>query len=228
MIAQLVACQKLVLLGRLSSNITHEVNNHLTGVTGYAQLLLAQERAQAVARELEMINSSANKCQKLVADFKRIAHFGNREREYDNINFIIRASVELLRNQFVKKSFEIIENYSPDIPPVEVDTPGLGQAFLNIIQNAFEAIEEKGTRLAITTLEEKGGLVAMFEDDGAGLTEEARKHLFTPFFTTKTRPWCLGLGLAATKMLVESHNGSIEIKDRPGGGTCVRVILPCQ
>lgn len=226
-LAQLVTLQKLALLGGLSSSITHEVNNHLTGVIGYAQLLISREQAQPIQRELDKINYSAGRCQKLIRDFKQAARFSG-EKEFNSVNLIIQYSLELFRHQFAKKSLEIVENYSPDVPAVEVDTPGLSQVFLNVIQNSFEALTEKGSRLVITTRKEGARVVALFEDDGSGLSESARVHLFTPFFTTKEHLRCPGLGLAAAKVIVEQHNGSIEVNPLPGGGTCVKIGLPFE
>ena len=227
LLAQLVTLQKLALLGELSSSITHEVNNHLTGVIGYAQLLMSQEQAQPIQRELDKINYSAGRCQKLIRDFKQAARFGG-EKEFNNINFIIQYSLDLFRHQFAKKSLEIVENYSPDIPAIEVDTPGLAQVFLNVTQNSFEALTEKGSRLEITTRKEGARVVALFEDDGPGLSDSARAHLFAPFFTTKEHLRCPGLGLTAAKVIVERHSGSIEVDTLPDGGTRVKISLPFE
>jgi two-component system NtrC family sensor kinase len=227
LLAQLVTLQKLALLGGLSSSIAHEVNNHLTGVIGYAQLLISHEQAQPILRELDKINYSAGRCQRLLRDFKQAARFGG-EKEFNNINLIIQYSLDLFRHQFTKKSLEIVENYSPDIPAIEVDTPGLVQVFLNVTQNSFEALTEKGSRLMITTRKEGGRVVALFEDDGCGLSESARAHLFTPFFTTKKHLRCPGLGLAAAKVIVEQHSGSIEVVPLPDGGTCAKISLPFE
>ncbi len=224
---QLVICQKHALLGRLSTILTHEVNNQLTGVTGYAQLLLAQEEADQLQEELSKINSSAERCKKLIADLRRIGRFGDQEREFNNINILITSSLDLLRHQFSKKALTVIENYASDIPSMEVDAPALEQVFLNIIQNAFEALTEKGTCLTITTLKgNDGSLVATFEDDGPGLSEEAMQHLFEPFFTTKHLLRCPGLGLTAAKSIIESHNGTIQVANSPAGGACVTVSIP--
>lgn len=226
--ARLVTCQRLALLGRLSGIITHEVNNHLTGVSGYVQLLLGQERAKVVQRELDKISTSASRCQQLISDLRRIGRFGDKEREFDNINIIVKSSLDFLRHQFTKKSFLVAEDYSSEIPPIEVDTPALEQVFLNIIQNSLEALEEKGNSLTITTRKENNWIVALFEDDGPGLSDNARAHLFFPFFTTKARLRCSGLGLTAAKMLVEAHHGKIEVNDSPTGGTSVKISLPCE
>ena len=227
MLSQLVTFQKFSVLGRICSGIMHELNNHLTGVTGYAQLLLSQERAKELASELEKINVSANKCQKLIASLRRFSRLGGEGREYNNVNFVIKSSLDLIRHQFTKKSIRIVENYVDEIPPIEVDTPALEQAFLNIIQNSLEALDEGKGCLSITTLKEDGRIVAIFEDDGPGLSEDALTHLFTPFFTTKERLHCVGLGLTVAKMVVEAHKGSTEVSNVPEGGTRVRVSLPC-
>ncbi len=224
----LITCQRLVLLGRLAPWITHEVNNQLTGVSGYAQLLLGQERAAAVAEELGKINSSANKCQKLIVDLRRFSRFGNAEREYNNISLIIQSSLDIIRSQFMKRSLTLIENYSPDIPPVEVDTTALEQVFVNILQNSFESLEKDGGSLTISTLTEGGNVVATFEDTGPGLSEDAQANLFTPFFTTKEHLRCPGLGLSAAKMLVEAHGGTIEVNNMAEGGACAKVSIPSE
>ncbi|GAB4343096.1 MAG: hypothetical protein Kow0099_21190 [Candidatus Abyssubacteria bacterium] len=228
MLANLVTCQKFALLGKLSSAITHEVNNHLTGVTGYTQLLLTQDRAQAVVRELEKINTSANKCQKLIADFKRFARFGGDGREFNNINFILKASLDLVRHQFHKKSLQVVEQYSPEVPVMEVDTPALEQVFLNIIQNSLEALDDKQYgQLRVTTSLEGDHVKVTFEDDGAGLSDAALANLFSPFFTTKPERRCIGLGLTVAKMLVEQYHGELEVSNSADCGACVKVTLPC-
>ena len=223
---QLVTCQRLTLLGRLSAIIVHEVNNQLTGVSGYAQLLLGQEEAEPLQEELSKINSSAEKCRKLIADMRRVGRFSNSEKELDNINLLIKSCINLLRHQFTKKSLQIIENYGTAIPSIEVNAPALEQMFLNIIQNSYEALLEKGTTLTVTTLKEDDGrLVAIFEDDGPGLSKEAIDNLFTPFFTTKEKIQCPGLGLSAAKTIIEDHNGTIQVSNSSAGGACVKIAL---
>jgi two-component system NtrC family sensor kinase len=227
MLERLVLCQRLTLLGRLSSIVAHEVNNQLTGVSGYAQLLLAHEDAEEIEEELSKINSSADKCQRLISDMRRVGRFGESEKEFNNLNLLIQSALNLLRHQFEKKSLQITENYADDIPSIEVDAPSLEQVFLNIIQNAYEALTERGTSLTITThKDEDGRLTAKFEDDGPGLSEEALKHLFAPFFTTKDQLRCPGLGLSAAKNIMEAVNGTIEVSNAPTGGACVEVSLP--
>lgn len=228
MLEQLVVCQRLALVGRLSIFVTHEVNNHLTGVSGYAQLLLGQEKAKEIQKELDKISVSANQCHKLISGLRRVGRFPGSDREYDNINLIIKSALDLCQSQFKKKSLEIVEEFSSDVPSLEVDTPALEQAFLNLIQNSFDALQVGGSRLTVKTFKESGRVVAIFEDDGPGLSEEARTNLFVPFFTTKDDPQSLGLGLAAAKMVIVGHQGSIEIKNPSGGGTLVEVGLPCN
>jgi C4-dicarboxylate-specific signal transduction histidine kinase len=214
-------------MGRLCASITHEINNHLTPVSGYAQLLLSQDKAKTVTKEVDKIYTSATKCQKLIAELRRFARFSD-SREYDNINLILKSSLDLVRRLFEKQSIQLLENYAADIPALEVDTPALQQMFLNVIQNSFEALQEKGSGLSVATFKENGHIVALFEDDGPGLSEDARASLFTPFFTTKAHLRCVGLGLLATKMLAEAHGGTLEIGDHPKGGTRVKISFPCQ
>jgi C4-dicarboxylate-specific signal transduction histidine kinase len=228
LLEKLVECQRLALLGRLASNLTHDINNQLTGVTGYAQLLLSQERAQALAKELEKINLSANECKKLIINFKRLARFGKQEKEFSSLNIVLQQTVDLLRRQLLKRNIEVVEKYSADLPVIEIDTVALEQAFLNVILNSFDALEKKGGRLSITTEKGDNQLVATFEDDGPGFSQDAFLHLYAPFFTTKDHLPCTGLGLAAAKMLMEKNGGRIEIGAMPEKGTRVRISIPLE
>jgi len=225
-LSHLAAFQKFSVLGRICPGVLHEVNNHLTGVTGYAQLLLAQERSREVSSELEKINTSANKCQKLIADLRRFSRLGGKDTELNNINFIIKASLDLIRHQFAKKSIRLVENYAEDVPTMEVDAPALEQVFLNIIQNSLEVFNDGNGCLSITTCSEDGHIVAIFEDDGPGMSDDALAHLFTPFFTTKQEMDCLGLGLMVCKMVIEAHGGTTEVTNIQEGGARVRITLP--
>ena len=226
LLEKLADFQRLTLLGRLSSSLTHEINNHLTGVSGYAQLLLGQDRSQAVEKELEKINSSANECKKLILNFKRCARFQHEEKEYSSLNLILEQAIDLFRRQFRKKELAIKEDYAPDVPVIEIDSVAMEQVFLNVIQNSFEALQEDGTGLSITTRTENGRIMAVFDDDGPGISSDAILHLFVPFFTTKNHLHCPGLGLAAAKMLLKNMDGEIVVEALPERGTRVKILLP--
>jgi two-component system NtrC family sensor kinase len=225
---RLMECQRLALVGRLSTIVTHEINNHLTGVSGYAQLLLDNEAAAGFTKELTRINSSAHRCQNLIKEIRRLGRFESGAGEVNNINLILRACLDLVRRQFERESHELTEDFSPEAPTQELDAMAIEQAFLNVIQNSFEAFEKRGGRLTISTRREGEQAVAIFDDDGPGLSAEAKENLFTPFFTTKQELNCPGLGLAAAKMAIESHNGTIEVGEAPTGGARVRIALPIK
>ncbi len=227
LLEHLVKCQRLALLGRLSTMITHEINNHLVGVSGYAQLLLDKSQAAAFEKELSKINTSALRCRDLVGKLRSLGRIGSGARELNNINIILSSSLDLVRRSFKQKSIELLEDFAPDIPSTELDTHAIEQAFLNIIQNSLEAFgDKKGGRLSIATRIEGGKIVATFDDDGPGLSEDARCNLFKPFFTSKADLNCAGLGLVATKAVIEGHGGSIDVDDSSAGGVRARIYLP--
>ncbi len=226
--SQLALCQRLAMLGRLSVIVAHEVNNQLTGVSGYTQLLMGAERAAGLEKELDKIQASADRCQSLINQMRRAGRYGDGEYEFGNINLIINSALDLLRHQFKKRSLEIIENFSDEIQATRLDTPALEQVFLNIVQNSLEALVEKGGSLTVSTSSDGETVVATFIDDGPGLSEEALENLFVPFFTTKAQLNCPGLGLAAAKIIVEQHGGSIEVGNSPAGGASVRIALPAM
>lgn len=224
----LVNCQRFAMLGRLSAIVTHEVNNHLTGVSGYAQLMLDSADATGFEKGLGTINTSALRCQKLIREFRQVGRFINGNKEVGNINIILGSCLELVHHQFKQRSHSIIEGFSPDVPSGEFDTPAVEQVFLNVILNSFEAFEEKGGSLSIVTQVKDENIVVTLEDNGPGLSEDARANLFVPFFTTKEDLNCPGLGLAAAKMVMEAHGGTIDIKERAEGGTHVEIIFPME
>ena len=229
LLEHLVKCQRLALLGRLSTMITHEINNHLVGVSGYAQLLLDKSQAAAFEKELSKINQSAHRCRDLVSKLRSLGRFAGGAKELNNINIILTSSLDLVRRPFKHKSIELLEDFSPEIPSTEVDTYAIEQAFLNVIQNSLEAFgDKKGGRLSITTRVENGDIIATFDDNGPGLSEDARRNLFKPFFTSKAELNCAGLGLAAARAVVEAHGGTIDIDDSSGGGVKVRISLPAD
>jgi C4-dicarboxylate-specific signal transduction histidine kinase len=224
----LLNCQRLAMLGRLSTIVTHEVNNHLTGVSGYVQLMLESADAAGLEEGLGKINTSALRCQKLIREIRQVGRFTDGNREVGNINLILGSCLELVRHQFKQKSHTIVEDFSSDLPSGEFDTPAVEQMFLSMIQNSFEAFEKKGGSLRIATRVKSEGIVVTFEDDGPGISEDARENLFMPFFTTKEDLNCPGLGLAAAKMIMEDHGGTIAINDTAEAGTHVEIVFPVK
>jgi signal transduction histidine kinase len=224
----LVTCQRLAMLGRLSTLVTHEVNNQLTGVAGYAQLMLDNADAARFEKELEKINTSALRCQKLIREMRQIGRFVDGNKEVSNINIILESCLDLYRHQFKQKSHSLVQDFSPDVPSGEFDTPAVEQVFLNVIQNSFEAFRGRGGSLSIKTRPEGEKVIVTFEDDGPGLSESARANLYTPFFTTKEDLNCAGLGLAAAEMVMKAHGGTITIEDSPDGGTRVEIVFPME
>jgi C4-dicarboxylate-specific signal transduction histidine kinase len=197
-------------------------------VSGYAQLLLDNEAAAAFTKELSRIDSSAHRCQNLIKEIRRLGRFEDGAREINNINLILRACLDLVQHQFGRGSHELAEDFSPDVPSQELDSTAIEQAFLNVIQNSFDAFEKRGCRLTISTRLEGEQVVAIFDDNGPGLSDKAKENLFTPFFTTKQRLNCPGLGLAATKTVIEAHAGTVEVGEAPEGGARVRIALPVK
>jgi signal transduction histidine kinase len=225
---RLVKCQRMAMLGRLSMLVTHELNNKLTGVGGYAQLILDNANAAAFEKELLKINDSALRCQNLIREIRQIGRPDNDTKEVGNINMILQSCLDLYRHQFKQKSHHVVEDYSLDVPSGEFDTPAVEQVFLNVIQNAFEALPERNGHLSVKTRLENGKIVVTVEDDGPGLSAAARENLFTPFYTTKADRNCSGLGLAAAEMIMEAHGGTIAIDDSPGGGALVEIVFPIK
>lgn len=223
-------------LGTLSLGMAHEIKNPLVSISGSAQLLrrkLPEEHHKfldVVIKESERINRMVD----------RMLHFARPlELDIDTIN--IHQTLEeilILEKQSHEASIHFETIYDPSLPSIQGDGDRLKQVFLNLIQNALEAMPEGGTLKLLTRYHSdymvrsqgrphrRQAILVEIVDTGLGITQENMKHLFTPFHTTKSQG--NGLGLPLSLKIVENHNGKIKISSEAGAGTTVQVYLPVK
>jgi PAS domain S-box-containing protein len=226
---QLVQAAKMSALGQLVSGVAHELNNPLSVIVGYGQLLLAREVPTAVLRPIELMVSQADRMAKIVRNLLLFARQRPAERTTVNVNEVMEQTLALRLNQLAVSGIAVEKKFARGLPPVMADPHQLEQVFLNLLLNAEQAMLEgkSGGRIILnTTLSRDGRMVhAEVIDDGPGIPQDALPHVFEPFFSTKPVGSGTGLGLSVSYGIVEDHGGHLVVESRPGR-TVFRLELP--
>ena len=223
---QFVQSEKLASLGQLAAGAAHEINNPLTAILGYADLLMDDasmgERPRTLA---EKIREQARRTKTLVTNLLSFARQVPAERTLLDINAVITSAVQLRKLDLHGKNIKIELQTETLLPGVRGDPNQLLQVFFNIINNAVDAMEEVGGGvLTVRTLRERANVIVDFCDTGPGIKEP--QLVFDPFYTTKPVGKGTGLGLSICYGLVQEHNGYISCFNQPEGGACFRIALP--
>jgi two-component system NtrC family sensor kinase len=226
--AQLVQSEKLSGIGEFVAGVAHELNNPLTAVMGFSELLKLADANPQHQRHLDLIHKSALRCQKIVQNLLSFARRHPPERKLSNVNHLVEAAVEFLHYQLRTSNIEVVTNLDPNLVPAMVDPHQLQQVFLNIINNARQAIEGHQPKGCIRIRSETCGrtLRITFQDDGPGIAEENLQKVFDPFFTTKEVGKGTGLGLSLCYGIVKEHGGTITIRSKQGEGATFYIEIP--
>ena len=224
---QFVQSEKLASLGQLVGGAAHEINNPLTAILGYSELLADDPAVDSRSRSLaEKIREQARRTKTLVNNLLSFARqVPSEQRVPLDINTIVNSSVQFRRVDLRGKNVRIELHNADSLPQVRGDANQLLQVFTHIINNALDSMQETGGgSLTVRTLFEKGNVVILFSDTGAGIRNP---HLvFDPFYTTKPVGKGTGLGLSICYGLVNDQGGKISCQNRPEGGATFRVELP--
>lgn len=224
--AQMVQTEKLVSLGQLAAGAAHEINNPLTGILGYSDLLVDDpalgERQRAVA---DKIRTLARRIKTLVTSLLSFARRVPSEKIHLDLNQVVASALHLSNLDLRGKRIEIETLSDMDLPPVRGDANQILQVFFNLMSNAVDALEEVGGgKLIIRTAHDDEKAVIHFSDTGPGI--KSPQHVFDPFFTTKPVGKGTGLGLSICYGIVQEHAGRIECYNRPEGGATFVVEFP--
>ncbi|MEK6561375.1 MAG: ATP-binding protein, partial [Nitrospirota bacterium] len=225
---QLAQAEKLTSLGEILSGIAHELNNPLTGVLGYCELLQETSQDKSMKEQLGKINDAAVRCKKIIENLLSFARQHKIEKKYCDINDIIKRTLELKVYQLRIDNIDIYTDLSPDIPNTMADTYSLQQVFLNLINNAHLAMVDKKTPgvLSIKSEQVNGVIRIIISDTGVGIAEESLSKIFNPFFSTREVGKGTGLGLSISYGIIKEHNGKIYATSKPGVGTSFFVEIP--
>ena len=224
---KLIHAEKMAAVGQLVSGVAHEVNNPLTAILGFADLLLEQEDVPESARKnLNVIVQEAQRTKMIVQNLLSFARQMPAERRPVRVNPILRQTLQLRAYDFASHGVDIVERLSEEIPDVVGDAQQLQQVFLNIINNAYDAVRgsERRGAIEVETSCSHGGVEILFRDNGAGI--QFPERIFDPFFTTKEVGKGTGLGLSICYGIVREHGGDITCHNnqgRPGASFVVRL-----
>ncbi len=223
---QLSQSAKLSALGRLVSDMAHEVNNPLMIISGSAQLCLMKEISkEEIKSNLEII---VNECKKSKDIIQRLLKFSRPSRgqlKEKDINNSVESIVRILEHQFALAGVKIKRNYGRNLAPIFIDEEQLQEVFMNLLNNAKDAME-KGGKITVSTSCVDSLIRIDFSDTGCGMPEEVIKHICEPFFTTKEKG--NGLGLSVCYGIVKAHQGELTFESKIGQGTTVSIFLPLK
>ena len=219
---------RLAAVGEMASGIAHEINNPLTGVIGYAQLLSKKELPEDIKEGLEVINDGA---QRVAGIIKRLLTFARQykpEQTLVNINSIIEATINLRVYHLKTSNIKLTTRLAPDLPTTIADAGQLQQVFLNLIVNAETEMKQahgKG-KLSVRTRQMDNIIRISFKDDGPGIIKKNLERIFNPFFTTRKVGEGTGLGLSVCHGIIAEHGGRIHAESKLGRGATFIVELP--
>ena len=222
---QLVHSEKMAALGQLIAGAAHEINNPLTAVLGYSEMLATQEGASAETRGFaEKIYSQGRRIKTLVSDLMSFAKQSPAEKMQLDVNSIVTKAVQL-RELSLGGNIRIDLKTDLGLPSIRGDANQILQVCFHIVGNAMDALQEAGGGvLLVRTKRDGSNIVLEFADTGPGLADPSR--IFDPFYSTKALGKGTGLGLSACYGIVQEHGGQISAWNRPEGGATFRIELP--
>jgi len=225
---KLVHAEKMAAVGQLVSGVAHEVNNPLTAILGFADLLMENpELPESARKDLRVILQEAQRTKQIVQNLLSFARQMPPQRNALQLNSILRRTIQLRSYDFNSHGVEVIEHLNEGLPEIIGDASQLQQVFLNILNNAYDAVHETGqpARIEIMTTKAGNGIEISFRDNGPGISHPDR--IFDPFFTTKEVGKGTGLGLSICYGFVKEHGGEILCHNNPDGrGATFIIRLP--
>lgn len=221
--------ERLSALGTIVAGVAHELNNPLTAIVGFAQILLTQNLPETVKSRVNRIAEEASRCEHIVENLMGFSRQVGTDKEEKNVNDLIMQTLALREYQLRVDGVETSIHLSPNVPPSLVAPHALQSVFLNIVNNAQQAmntVEGKEKKLTITSDVEDGRIYIRFADTGPGISEEHITRIFDPFFTTKQPGEGTGLGLSVAYGIVRDHGGDLYAESTVGHGATFTIVLP--
>ncbi|HWZ82679.1 MAG TPA: PAS domain S-box protein [Terriglobales bacterium] len=208
--SKLIHTEKMAAVGQLVSGVAHEVNNPLTAILGFADLLVERtDLPESARRDLRVILQEAQRTKQIVQNLLSFARQMPAQRQHVQLNAILRRTLQLRAYDFLSHGVEIVEQLDQSLPEVIGDAQQLQQVFLNILNNAHDAVRETGRppRIEIASARRGSQVEVSFRDNGPGIANPDR--IFDPFYTTKEVGKGTGLGLSICYGIVREHGGEI-------------------
>ena len=225
---QLVQSEKMAAVGQLAAGVAHEINNPLTGILGFTEILLQSENLTAGQRDdLENVLHQSKRCRKIVQNLLQFSRRKKLQKEAITLDQILTPTLELTRCDLRSVNIVLQMDIPENLPAIYGDSSQLEQVFLNIIVNARQVLAGKeNPSLKIRAFQEDEKIVIRFEDNGTGISPENLSTVFDPFFTTKPVGQGTGLGLSISYGIIQQHHGTIRVESQVGVGASFVIELP--
>lgn len=225
---ELVSAERLAAVGEMAARVSHEIRNPLATVGGFARSILkSPQDADGVARKTQIIVDEVGRLEELLTDLLDMARPRGLDFQPHSLNAIVDHAILLADADIQAMKVRVEKNYDEEMPPLLLDRARALQAILNIVRNGAQAMSAGGA-LQIATRRTRDGKWVQIEirDSGVGMSSNALKHVFDPFFSTKLKG--SGLGLAITRRIVQDHGGDIDVYSEAGQGTTFILSFPIR
>ncbi len=230
---QLIQSGKMAAMGQLAAGISHELNQPLTGIKGFAQAVYMDiDESNPLKEDINKIIEQSDRMDKIIKNIRFFARKSKFVLKEIDINQPIEDALMLLNEQLNVHNIHLEKSLAEGLPQIHADANQLQQVFLNLLTNARDAIDSlkrpEGGKITIKSLlsEDKKHVEVMFEDDGRGIPGENLEHIFNPFFTTKSPDGGMGIGLSIVYRIIENHKGGIKAESEEGKGTKFKITMP--
>ena len=226
--SKIMESERLALIGQLSANVAHELNNPLQGIVTYSHLLLEELATDNPARDsLEKIVAQANRSRDIIRGLLDFSRQRKPDKTLCDVNVVLKECVSLLEKQALFHNIQINMKLDEIVPSTIIDPSQIERVFINMIVNAADAMEGNGKLDLSTRYNPSDHFIEVeFKDTGHGIAKENMERIFDPFFTTKDTGHGVGLGLAISFGIIKEHNGTISVESEVGKGTTFLVRLP--
>ncbi len=222
----LIQSEKMISLGRLAGGVAHEINNPLTSILGFSQLMQKDvPSSSSQYEELKIIEKSVLRCKDIVQSLLIYSRFDDYSFNNVNINDVINNTLTLIGYQLMLKKIKITKCLAENLPAISGNQQKLEQVIINMIYNAKDSMPDGGD-LIISTRATKGRVSIIFKDTGVGIPSHIRNHIFDPFFTSKPPGKGTGLGLSICVGIIKKHKGEIHVEHTSKKGTSFVVLIP--
>ena len=226
---ELLHKEKLASMGQLAAGVAHEINNPLGTILLFAEAMHREAPADSPQRnDLNMIIKETTRCKNIVADLLNFARQQEVLAQETDVHALLERAIEAVSHQPIFEQVQIVRQFAPGLPTIQADPDQLHQVLINLLNNAADAMDGKGTITLATRAVDNNWVEIRVTDTGRGIPEENLGKLFTPFFTTKAPGKGTGLGLSIAYGIIKMHRGQIAVQSEVGKGATFTITLPLQ
>ncbi|MBI5806548.1 GAF domain-containing protein [candidate division TA06 bacterium] len=222
---KLLKAERMAAVGEMAAVLAHEIRTPMVSIGGFVNSMIRETPDDPrFGQQLKIISSEIDRLEGVLTDTLELSRFKEPELVSENINDVVKRCIGVLKAEFDRQNIDVVVSLEEGLEPVWIDRHQFPQVLMNILKNALHAMPLGGQLSARTFLDIQKEMVISISDTGSGIPHQALEHVFEPKFTTKRGG--LGIGLAVSKKIVESHRGSISVSSAEGRGTSFVIRLP--